>query len=166
MRPPPNLESGPNAGIRANPVPEVSQFHNYYLGFARIPAFVPLSKFGGGRIYIVFKSKYSNFTEKSQKLLASIWWWREIRNSPKNPKNFKLPYADGGKFEFHRKIPKISSFHMLMAGNSNFTEKSQKFFASVYQSWYSVTSSEKKKTYSGIRGFAANPNKCKDALEA
>ena len=53
MRPTPNLESWPNAGIRANPVLEVSQFQNYCTGFRTIPAFGPLSKFGSGRTYIV-----------------------------------------------------------------------------------------------------------------
>ena len=59
MRPPPKLESGPNAGIRANPV-RLKKYLNCIVipsvrGVARIPAFGPLSNFGGGRIYIVFK---------------------------------------------------------------------------------------------------------------
>ena len=57
MRPPPKLESGPNAGIRANPV-RLKKYLNCIVipsvrGVARIPAFGPLSNFGGGRIYIV-----------------------------------------------------------------------------------------------------------------
>ena len=68
MRPSPNLESGPNAGIRANPVlvrgiTIIKPFN--CMGFARIPAFGPLSKLGGG-------GNYKVFTKKSPKILTPV----------------------------------------------------------------------------------------------
>ena len=68
MRPPPKLESGPNAGIRANPV-RLKKYSNCIVipsvrGVARIPAFGPLSNFGGGRIYIVAKEFCCLFNEE------------------------------------------------------------------------------------------------------
>ena len=116
MRPPPNLEGGPNAGIRANPLLErgitiLTPLH--CMGFARIPAFSPPSKFGGGRIYIVF-------TKKSPKILPPVCLRREIQISPENPRKFFIVYAWSGIFEIHQKIPKISSSCVTKAWNSNF----------------------------------------------
>ena len=51
MRPPPKLETGPNAGIRAK------LLDCFWLepSIAGFPAFGPVSNLGGGRIYIVLQ---------------------------------------------------------------------------------------------------------------
>ena len=93
MRPPPKLETGPNAGIRAK------LLDCFWLepSIAGFPAFGPVSNLGGGRIYIVLQ---------------------QIRKSAFFTHGFSLQYPRAGKFENLRFLLMVSFCRILEQENS------------------------------------------------